>query len=132
MISNIFECAYFPDSWSKAFIVPLLKKGDKNNPNNSRGISIVSCFGKLFTSILNNRILAWERDHNILTDVQFGFRSGLSTVDAIFVFQSIINRILCKNKRLYCCFVDYQKAFDSVDRTKLWKKLFNSGIQVTC
>ena len=44
MFSNIFECAYFPDSWSKAFIVPLLKKGDKNNPNNSRGISIVSCF----------------------------------------------------------------------------------------
>ena len=63
---------------------------------------------------------------NILTDVQFGIRSGLSTVDAIFVYQSIyqsiINRILCKNKRLYCCFVGYQKAFDSVDRTKLWKK----------
>ena len=78
MFNNIFECGYFPDSWSKAFIVPLLKKGDKNNPNNCRGISIVSCFGKLFTSILNNRILAWERDHNILTDVQFGFRSGLA------------------------------------------------------
>ena len=69
-----------------------------------------------------------EGNHNIPTDVQFGLRSGLSTVDAIF-FQSIINRILCKNKLLYCCFGDYQKEFDSVDRTKLCKKLFNSGLQ---
>ena len=75
------------------FIVPLLKKGDKNNPNNYRGISIVSCFGIFFSNILNNRILAWEIDHNTLTDVQFGLRSGLLTVDAFFVFQSIINRI---------------------------------------
>ena len=76
--------------------MPLLKKGDKNNPNNYRGISIVSCFGKLFTSILNNRILTWERGQKILTDVQFGCSSGLSTVDAISVFQNIINIILCK------------------------------------
>ena len=76
---------------TQGFYCAIVKKGGKN-----RGISIESCFGKLFTSILNNRILTWERDHNILTCVRFGFRSGLSTVDAIFVIQGIFNRIYVK------------------------------------
>lgn len=53
------------------------QKGHIDDVNNYRGISIVSCFGKLFTS-------------DILTDAQFGFRPGLSTVNAIFVLQSLI------------------------------------------
>lgn len=70
------------------------QKGDIDDVNNYRGISIVSCFGKLFTSVLNNRILEWDNKYDILTDAQFGFRPGLSTVDAIFVLQSLINKTL--------------------------------------
>ena len=76
--------------------------------------------------------MEWEKEYNIVTDAQFGFRSGLSTVDAIFVLQSLINKTLNGKKRLYCCFVDFQKAFDSIDRQKLWYKLFHIGIRGKC
>lgn len=64
-----------------------------------------------------------------MTDAQFGFRPGLSTVDAIFVFQSLISKTLCNKKRLYCCFVDFQKAFDSINRCKLWDRIYKVGIR---
>ena len=55
-------------------------------------------------------MLEWENSYNILTDAQFGFRDGLSTVDAIFALQAIIKRSLYSKNRLYCCFVDFKKA----------------------
>ena len=70
-----------------------------------------------------------EGIYNIISDSQFGFRKGLSTIDAIFVLQSLVNKYLSDKKRIYCCFIDFQKAFDSVDRVKLWHKLFQIGIQ---
>ena len=128
LFNEIYNSGFFPESWSKGCIVSIYKKGDKNDPNNYRGITIVSCLGKLFTSVLNNRLLEWDKTHNIITDAQFGFKSGSSTTDAIFVLQSLINRTLRRKKRLYCCFVDYQKAFDFIDRTSLWTKLIKLGI----
>jgi hypothetical protein len=92
LFNKIFDTSLYPETWSRSCIVPLFKKGDVNFTNNYRGISIVSCFGKLYTSILNSRLLDWEKDHNILSDAQYGFISGLSTADAIFVLQSFINR----------------------------------------
>ena len=129
LFNAIFRSGFFPEVWSKACIVPFFKKGNANDTNNYRGISLVSCFGKLFTGVLNNRILQWERENSILTDAQFGFRNGMSTIDAIFVLQTLINKTLSKKNRLYCCFIDFQKAFDFVDRCKLWQKLVHVGVR---
>ena len=97
----------------------LLFKNDINDANNYRGISLVSCFGKLFSWIINYNMLECENIYSILTDAQFGLRGGLSTVDAIFALQAFIKRSLDSNNRLYCCFVYFKKAFDSIDRTRL-------------
>lgn len=51
------------------------------------------------------------------------------TTDAILILYSIFNSTLSQRKRLYCCFIDYQKAFDSVDRYYLWYKLSKLGIR---
>ena len=59
---------------------------------------------------------------------QAGFRSGYSTIDHIFTLNYIISQYLNKKKRLYCAFVDYRKAFDSVNGSILWKKLIENGI----
>ena len=128
LFNTVYTSGFFPASWAKGCIVPVFKKGECDDPNNYRGITIVSCLGKLFTSIFNNRLLHWDKEYNIITDAQFGFKPGLSTIDAIFVLQSMINRILKKKKKLYCCFVDYQKAFDFIDRSNLWAKLIKHGI----
>ena len=52
----IFSTGLFPDTWSQGLIIPIHKKGDKMNPDNYRGITLLSCFGKRFTSIINDRI----------------------------------------------------------------------------
>ena len=69
---------------------------------------------------MNNRLLKLDHDYNIVTDAQFGFRNQMSTIDAIFILQSLINKTLKKKKKLYCCFIDYRKAFDFVNRSNLW------------
>ena len=109
------------------YIVPIYKKGDKNNSNNYRGITLLSNFGKLFTSILTHRVDKWSEDNNFLSDSQFGFRKGLSTVDAVFVLHNLIQSFINNKMRLPCAFIDLKKAFDSVYRKALWFKLFRMG-----
>ena len=128
LFNAILETGEFPSSWSKGIIFPLFKKGDANNTNNYRGITLVSCLSKLFTSVLNNRLLAWSKRYNIVSDAQFGFKPGVGTNDAIFALHGIIKQTLSKKRKLYCCFVDYRKAFDSVNRNKLFLKLSRSGV----
>ena len=128
LFNKIFNSGHYPENWSTGCIVPIFKKGDKNDPNNYRGITLVSCLAKLFTSTLNQRLLEWDKEYNITTDAQFGFKHNASTIDAIFVLQTLVNKMLRNKKRLYCCFVDYKKAFGYVNRSSLWMKLKLYGI----
>ena len=52
----------------------------------------MSCFGKLFTIIINERLKKWALQNNIISDAQFGFKAVYSTVDAIFILESLINQ----------------------------------------
>ena len=129
LFNRIFTTGIFPRTWSESIIVPVPKKGDMSDPNNYRGINLVSCFCKLFTSILNHRLVHWSEKDDIITDAQFGVQPQTGTAEAIFCLSSLINLTLSNKKRLYCCFIDFKKAFDSIDRIKLWKKLSMYGIR---
>ena len=84
---------------------------------------MLSCIGKLFTSCINTRFSKYLEATGLLGEEQAGFRPGYSTLDHIFVLQSLIDIYLHHRKRLYCAFIDYKKAFDLVDRISLWSKL---------
>jgi hypothetical protein len=56
---------------------------------------------KIFTSVLNNGLLKWSEENNIVSDAQFGFKPGFGTTDAIFALQSVISRTLSRNKKLF-------------------------------
>ena len=56
LFNAILNSGFFPSQWSEGIIVPLFKKNDPNDVNNYRGITLVSCFSKIFTGILNNRL----------------------------------------------------------------------------
>ena len=129
LFNNLFENGTFPDTWSTAIIVPLHKKGDINNPDNYRGISLLSILSKLYTSILNNRITQWATLMDKISETQAGFREGYSTIDHIFTLNALIEKCLCKKrKKLYVAFIDFKKAFDSIDRFKLWNLLSSYGL----
>ena len=65
LFNKLYEIGYFPESWTEGHIIPIFKKGDKNEASNYRGITLLSIIGKLFTRILNSRL-------NILT----GFKNA--------------------------------------------------------
>ena len=62
---------------------------------------------------------------------QFGFRENKSTVDSIFILQTIINSQLSRKRKLYCAFIDFRKAFDLVYRNGIWFKLCELGTSLT-
>ena len=96
--------------------------------NNYRGITLLSCLGKLFTSVINSRLYTYLTNKGLLGNEQVGFRPKHSTLDHIFALQILSSYYISKGKQLYCAFVDYSKAFDFIDRTYLWQKVLNSNI----
>ena len=129
LFNKVLEQGVVPDSWTIGLIVPIYKnKGDQSDPNNYRGITLLSCVGKLFTAILNERLAKFCKNNAILSECQTGFRHGYSTMDHIFLLKSVIDIFRRNKRKLYCCFVDYQKAFDSVWREALWYKTELHGI----
>ena len=131
---TIFNCVLteevFPESWAIGLIKPIAiyKKGDKKMPNNYRGITLQPLIGKIFTAISRDRVETWAEDNNRLNQGQFGFRSQKCTTDALFIITTIIEANKRKKKPIYACFVDFQKAFDTVDHSLLWTKLANMGL----
>ena len=93
-----------------SFII-INKKGDKQNLNNYRPITLLPNIYKLFTKILTNR-LTDTLDENQPRE-QAGFRSGYSTIDHLHTINQLIEKTLEYNKPLCLAFVDYEKAFDS-------------------
>jgi exonuclease III len=126
LFNHLYDRGVFPSQWCKSIIIPLLKKGDPKNPENYRGISLLSTVSKVFTYILNKRLYSWAENEQKISEGQAGFRKGHATTDHIFTLISMIQKCLyygSKRKKLYACFVDYQKAFDSVNRDSLWAVL---------
>ena len=125
LFNTIYQKSYFPLEWCKAIIVPLYKKGNKLDPANYRGISLLSIISKLFTAIINNRLYNWAEHEDKISKEQAGFRKNFSTTDHIFTLHSMISNCLYGRRRskLYVAFIDYQKAFDSVKRELVWQIL---------
>ena len=130
LFNALFDKHYFPKLWSKSVIVPIHKKGDFNNPDNYRGISLLCATCKVFTTILAERLKVWMESEEKLCTEQAGFRADHSTIDHVFTMNAMILKHVYGEGRgkLYVCFVDYRKAFDSVNHTHLWRVLYNSGL----
>ena len=130
LFNLILDTGIIPQSWTIGLIIPIYKKkGDSDDPDNYRGITLLSCLGKLFTMIINSRLNKYLEENQLLGEEQAGFREGYSTLDHIFSLHCIIELALSQKKRLYCTFVDYRKAFDTVNRSSLWLKLLRHNIQ---
>lgn len=123
LFNKILSTAKIPETWLNGIIVPIYKgKGSRTEADNYRGITLLSCLGKLFTSILNTRITFFVEDTNVLNEFQTGFRKNHSTMDNCFLLTSLIALYRQKRTKLYCAFIDYAKAFDTVWHGGLWYK----------
>ena len=113
LFNKIFKTNYYPNSWNEGLIFSIHKSGEKENPNNYRGITLSNSLGKLFNTILYNRFTTKLQNVNILSPAQAGFRKDHRTSDHIFTLFSLTKKYVTKGKYLSTCFVDFQKACDS-------------------
>ena len=112
-----------PVDWTRGLVVPLYKDGDKHVGDNYRGITLLSVVGKLYTVVLNKRLSKWCEKKQILVDEQAGFRTNRSTIDQIYALKEVIQGRRKKRRDTYCCFLDIKKAYDTVFREGLWRRL---------
>ena len=99
------------------------------NPENYRGIALSCNMSKLFAAILNQRLLEYSLQNGIIQNNQLGFMPGNRTSDALVILYNLFQEYCLKNnKYIYACFVDFQKAFDSIPRHLLFEKLLGHNI----
>eukprot|EP00732_Lithocolla_globosa_P001849 Lithocolla_globosa_v1_NODE_1037_length_2922_cov_4.479791.p2 type:complete len:288 gc:universal NODE_1037_length_2922_cov_4.479791:1924-1061(-) len=125
-----FKNSVVPSIWLKGIIHPIPKdrKADNTDPMNYRGISLLSCVMKHYCKVLNSRLHSWVEKHDLLDDEQNGFRSLRGCIDHCFSLISTIKNRMANGLPTYCCFIDFKKAFDSVNHDNLWFKLLSMNI----
>ena len=118
LFNSCFNSGLVPSVWVRALVKPIPKGADKDPyiPLNYRGISLLSCVGKCYSSLLNNRIVGFCNQADIFADEQNGFRQGRSCEDHIFSLYGTVKNNLNKGNSSFCAFVDLEKAFDWLNR----------------
>ena len=123
------EQGTFPKIFKLSKITPVFKKGAKNLIKNYRPISILTNITKLFESIIFNRLQAFFKNENLLSENQYGFRKDRSTELAVFglIFKTL--PAIEHKKYAIVVFLDYSSCFDTIDRERLNEKLDRYGIR---
>ena len=112
LFNSIGQSCLYPNQWKKDILHPIHKSNEKDDPNNFRGISIASCFGKLFIKILKNRLERYIDKNGLISKYQGSGKKLSRTADHLMVIQYLINKMVKgEKKKLFTCFVDIKKAF---------------------
>ena len=119
----------FPSAFKKAKIIPLYKSNSKNDMLNFRPISLLPQIAKIYDKAIKYRLNNFLGKYNIINKSQYGFRSGLSTFDALADVIKCINDNLEHLKKCSVVSIDLKKAFDTIDHDILYQKLENYSIR---
>ena len=124
-----FDKNIFPDEWKNTNVIPLPKEGDMTKCTNYRPISLLPLPGKLIKKIVHNRISKFLENHTLLNPNQGGFRKNNSTINTIANYlDNIYDSINDKNLSL-AIYIDFSKAFDTVNHDILLQKLSHLGLR---
>jgi len=123
LFNKIIDKNQMPQEWERGMAINIHKKGTKSKCKNYRGITLLPTAYKLIANIIKNRLNEYLEDE--MVEEQCGFRKGRSCTDAIFTVQQIIAKRKEHNLPLFLLFIDYEKAYDNVNRYKLWEMMDN-------
>ena len=116
--------------WTKiALVSPLYKAKDPMIFSNYRPISLLPLFSKILEKLMYNGLLSFLNKCNVINKKQFGFRNNHSTYMALLIMLDNIRNALDNGECAVGIFLDFQKAFDTVDHDMFLDKLFNYGIR---
>jgi hypothetical protein len=128
MVKYSWENSHVPNSWNKAVVVPVPKKGDLSDVNNYRGIALLSTSMKIINGIFAKRLMDLMVSHRMMDPAQVGFVNKEEAVAQAATLIEIVNRRRAKGVKTYLCFVDLAKAYDSVPHQALLMKAERFGI----
>ena len=119
----------FPNILKKTKVIPIFKAGSKMEVGNYRPISLLPLFGKLLEKLIHARMYSFLIKHKLIVGNQYGFQKKKSTEHAIFdIHSQVIDSF--ENQEIPCCiFLDFAKAFDTVNHEILLKKLLHYGFR---
>lgn len=125
-ISAAWNTGAAPQAWKRAALVPIYKKGDKLAADNYRGVTLLDVVGKVYVTVVHSRIRAHLCSQ--LLQSQCGFVPGKGTGEAMFRLRRLVELARDYATPLHAAFVDFRKAFDSVNRATLWRLLRARGV----
>ncbi|KAH1190561.1 Protein transport protein Sec24-like [Glycine max] len=127
LFNEIMRSKRMPEEWRRSTLVPIYKnKGDIQNCANYRGIKLMSHTMKLWERVIERRL----RKETQVTENQFGFMPGRSTMEAIYLLRRVMEQYRMDQQDLHLIFIDLEKAYDRVPREILWKALEKKGVRV--
>ena len=119
----------FPEELKLANVVPIYKSGETSVFSNYRPVSVLPVFSKVLERLMYNRLLNFLNSFNVIYDYQFGFREKYATHMALITLVDKISTALDQGKTVVGIFLDFSKAFDTVDHKILLLKLEHYGIR---
>ena len=123
LMNRSFVEGSFPSALKRAKTIPIFKKKGKYYVDNYRPISLLPVFGKIFEKAFCARLVSFLSDHDALYESQYSFRRGRSTTNTISeLYLNVINAML-NNEFLLATFIDFSKAFDTIEHATLLRKL---------
>ena len=128
LFNYILKSKTFLEIWNLSLIKPIQKSGTTTLIEHYRGICISNHLSKLFTSVLCDRLQSWVSQKGILPEKSLGFRKGLRTEDGLFILTSLLDKYVRKGQKLYACFVDFAKFYDTIAHDLLFLKLAEKGV----
>ena len=131
LINACIQAGYFPDFWKVARVTPIFKAGDPTSFGNYRPISVLPVFSKIFERIIQERLVSFLNGQGQLFNAQYGFCRGHSTSMAIIDLVENIRAAWERGEHCLGVFIDFSKAFDTVDHGILLAKMEHYGIRGT-
>ena len=116
-----------PPGWNRGRVVLVHKRGLRETLGNYRPLTVIICISGLYSKVLNDRLTRVVEEHLILGEIQNGFRKERCGSDNIFVLDTLMWKAKYLRKKIHMGFVDISKAYDSVNRAKLWARLKAMG-----
>ena len=114
LVNRVVTSCYYPQKWAEGITSLLLKEGDEEDPNNFRAITVASAISKVLAIMLDERLEKFVKENKVMTPLQIGFEKKARPADHLFVLRNLIDSYTIRNKKLYACFVDFQKAYGSI------------------